>query len=255
LSETQSKNCKTTHFGFTDVPWEKKQRNVNAVFRRVAKRYDLMNDVMSLGLHRLWKRVAIDYAAVRKDEVVLDLASGSGDLALSLARQLDGLGELIVVDINPSMLDIAKAKIANAGFFKAIRYLEANAEDLPLDDQSVDCVTLAFGLRNMTDFEAVFSSIKRVLRPGGRLIILEFSKMTKGFWQKCYDFYSFTMIPQLGQIIADDYASYRYLVESIRKHPNQEVLKSLLEQVGFVDVCYHNLMKGLVALHLAKKKH
>jgi demethylmenaquinone methyltransferase/2-methoxy-6-polyprenyl-1,4-benzoquinol methylase len=244
---------KTTHFGFREVPEDAKAGLVGQVFSSVATRYDVMNDVMSLGIHRLWKRFTIEQAGVRAGHQVLDVAGGTGDLAAQFARQVGPSGSVTVADINAAMLDVGRARMADRGLAGNIEYVQANAECLPFPDNHFDCITIAFGLRNVTHIDAALASMQRILKPGGRLLVLEFSKPVLPALNAVYDAYSFNILPKLGKLIANDEASYRYLVESIRKHPDQETLKGMMERAGFGRVHYFNLTGGIVALHKGYK--
>ena len=235
-----------THFGFREVAEEEKARHVADVFDSVAQRYDLMNDLMSGGLHRLWKAFTIAKSGVRSGWRVLDVAGGTGDLALAFARKLGAEGQVWLTDINHAMLARGRDRLADKGFIVPVA--QCDAERLPFPDDCFDCVTVAFGLRNMTHKELALGEMRRVLRPGGRLLVLEFSQVWKPL-TPVYDFYSFKVIPRLGQIITHDEASYRYLAESIRVHPDQERLKTLMEKAGLEQVDYFNLAFGVVALH------
>ncbi len=250
MSESRDK---TTHFGFREVPETAKSGLVADVFHSVAGKYDLMNDVMSLGIHRLWKRFAVEHSGVRYGSRVLDVAGGSGDLTAQFARLVGTDGEVVIADINDSMLNVGRARLADRGVAGNVEFVQADAECLPFPDNYFDCVSIAFGLRNVTRQQAALESMFRVLKPGGRLIILEFSKPTLPGLDKVYDVYSFKVLPLMGRVIANDEASYRYLAESIRKHPDQETLKSMMEQAGFERVHYFNLSGGIVALHRGYK--
>lgn len=243
----------TIDFGFTQIPKQEKQKRVAEVFNSVADKYDVMNDLMSFGIHRLWKKVTIEFSGVRRGQKVLDLAGGTGDLTAKFSQLVGDDGFVILADINDSMLKVGREKLRDKGLFKNIEYVQANAEALPFADNSFDCVTISFGLRNVTNKDQALSSIWRVLKPGGRLLILEFSKPEYKLLNKAYDLYSFTMLPLMGKIIANDADSYRYLAESIRMHPDQLKLKKMMEDVGFKDVQYHNMTGGIVALHLGFK--
>lgn len=240
---------KTTHFGYEQVDWEEKQRRVDGVFDSVARNYDLMNDAMSLGIHRLWKRFAVEQAGARPGQTILDLAGGTGDLALRFSRLVGAHGKIVIGDINASMLNVGRERLLDRGVSGNVEFVQANAENLPFPDCSFDCVTIAFGLRNVTDKEKALRSIYRVLKPGGRALVLEFSKPVIPGLKQAYDFYSFNVLPLMGRLIAKDEKSYRYLAESIRMHPDQENLRIMMEQAGFEDCDYFNLTGGIVALH------
>lgn len=242
-------NTDTTDFGFKKVNKSEKVAMVASVFDSVAAKYDVMNDLMSMGVHRLWKRYTIDCSGVKSGQRVLDLAGGTGDLAAKFSRMVGPSGEVVLADINHSMLMVGKEKLTNMGIFGNIEYVQANAESLPFADNHFDLITIAFGLRNVTDKSAALASMFRVLKPGGRLLVLEFSKPTNDALSKVYDAYSFHVLPRMGQIIANDAESYRYLAESIRMHPNQETLEEMMQTVGFEQTSYHNLSGGIVALH------
>jgi demethylmenaquinone methyltransferase/2-methoxy-6-polyprenyl-1,4-benzoquinol methylase len=237
---------KETHFGYQSVPEDEKAKRVGDVFRSVAPSYDLMNDLMSLGLHRLWKRFAIEMSGVRAGSRVLDVASGSGDLAAAFARRVGPEGQVWMTDINGAMLAVGRDKLIDAGFSPPLALCDA--ERLPFAADSFDCVSVAFGLRNMTHKEAALAEMARVCRPGGRVIVLEFSKPWKPL-QGAYDAYSFGVLPRIGKYVAHDEAAYRYLAESIRMHPDQETLKAMMEGAGLAKVEYFNLAAGVVALH------
>ena len=235
-----------THFGYEQVAEAEKARRVAGVFDSVAQRYDLMNDLMSGGLHRLWKAFAIDRSGVREGSRVLDVAGGTGDLSLAFARRAGKSGQVWLTDINNSMLTNGRDRVADKGLLLPVA--QCDAEKLPFPDDYFDCVSVAFGLRNMTHKDRALAEMFRVLRPGGRLLVLEFSHVWKPL-APLYDFYSFKVIPRIGELVTKDEASYRYLAESIRVHPDQETLKSLMEQAGFEKVEYFNLTLGVVALH------
>jgi len=237
---------KTTHFGYQQVPEDEKARRVGGVFTSVAGNYDLMNDLMSWGLHRYWKRFALAMSGVREGSRVLDVASGSGDLALAFAKRAGASGEVWMTDINAAMLGVGRDKAIDAGAFLPLALCDA--EKLPFPGGHFDCVSVAFGLRNMTRKEAALAEMRRVARPGGRVLVLEFSKPWKPL-AKAYDAYSFSVLPALGKYIAKDEAAYRYLAESIRMHPDQEALKAMMEAAGLAKVEYFNLAAGVVALH------
>ena len=240
---------KTTHFGYEQVDWKDKQRRVAGVFDSVAENYDLMNDAMSLGIHRLWKRFAVEHTGARPGQTILDLAGGTGDLAARLSRLVGAEGEVIIADINPSMLGVGREHLLDKGIAGNVDFVQANAESLPFPDGSFDCITIAFGLRNVTDKPKALESMYRALKPGGRVLILEFSKPVIPGLRQIYDIYSFSVLPVMGRLIAKDEKSYRYLAESIRMHPDQENLKIMMEQAGFEDCDYFNLTGGIVALH------
>jgi demethylmenaquinone methyltransferase/2-methoxy-6-polyprenyl-1,4-benzoquinol methylase len=240
----------TTHFGFESVDERDKARRVRGVFDSVAPRYDLMNDLMSAGLHRAWKAYTVMVADVRPGMSVLDIAGGTGDLALAFAPKVGPTGTVVHTDINAAMLGEGRNRLLDAGL--ALPTLVCDAEALPFPDAHFDRVTVAFGLRNMTHKDRALAQMHRVLKPGGKLLVLEFSKVAKPL-EKVYDWYSFEVLPRLGKLVAGDDASYRYLAESIRMHPDQESLKTLMQQGGFGHVDYHNLTGGVVALHVAIK--
>ncbi len=246
-------NENTTHFGFKTVAAEEKVKLVRGVFDSVAGQYDIMNDLMSLGIHRIWKRVAVQLSNVRAGDKVLDLAGGTGDLTLLFEKRVGDNGEVVLADINSQMLRTGRDRLINKGVVGNIFYAQVNAECLPFANNSFDCVCIAFGLRNVTDKDAALRSILRVLKPGGRLIILEFSHPTDKVTEKVYDFYSFKLLPKIGAIVAKDEDSYRYLAESIRMHPKQDALKIMMEQAGFDRCEYFNMTQGIVAVHRGYK--
>ena len=243
---------KTTHFGYKQVDVEKKQSLVKGVFDSVAGKYDLMNDVMSLGVHRLWKNYTIASSNVSNGDQVLDIAGGTGDLTIKYRKKVGPTGKVILSDINNSMLYEGRKNLLNHGVID-VDFVQANAESLPFKDNTFDCVSIAFGLRNVTDKDAALRQMCRVLKKGGTLLILEFSKVENQMLEKAYDFYSFNLIPKFGDFFANDEDSYQYLAESIRKHPNQETLKTMVLDAGFEFCEYHNLTGGIVALHKAIK--
>ena len=249
----ENKPQDSTHFGYKDVPASEKAGMVADVFHSVAGKYDIMNDAMSLGIHRLWKQFAIAQVGVRPGHRVLDLACGTGDLTLKMSPQAGPDGMVIASDINASMLQNGRDRLIDRGITNNVQFVQADAEKLPFPDNSVDRITIAFGLRNVTDQNAALSAMYRCLRPGGRLVILEFSKPVLPGLDKVYDLYSFKILPQLGKMIANDEASYRYLAESIRKHPDQETLKGMMAEAGFDRPHYHNLSGGIVAVHKGYK--
>jgi demethylmenaquinone methyltransferase/2-methoxy-6-polyprenyl-1,4-benzoquinol methylase len=236
----------TTHFGFKTVAESEKARKVGEVFHSVASRYDLMNDVMSGGLHRLWKRFTVETSGVLPGNRVLDIAGGSGDLSRLFAKKVGKLGQVILTDINASMLGVGRDRMLDEGL--AVPAAQCDAEKLPFPDNYFDCVSVAFGLRNMTHKDRALKEMHRVLKPGGRLLVLEFSQVWKPL-QPAYDAYSFKLLPVMGKLLANDADSYRYLAESIRMHPDQETLKQMMLEAGFDKVDYHNLTAGVVALH------
>lgn len=239
---------KTTDFGYQQVPLEEKARRVRNVFSSVAGKYDLMNDLMSFGLHRLWKRFAVELAAVRGGQRVLDLAGGTGDLTAKLADRVGGGGEVVLADINHDMLARGRERLIGRGLAGNIRYVQADAERLPFADDAFDCILMAFGLRNVTKKNDALASMQRVLKPGGRALVLEFSR-PHAWLRPAYDAYSFNVLPRLGAAVAHDADSYRYLAESIRMHPDQELLENMMRDAGFERCDYWNLSGGIVALH------
>jgi demethylmenaquinone methyltransferase/2-methoxy-6-polyprenyl-1,4-benzoquinol methylase len=242
-----------THFGYQQVKVTDKAKKVADVFHSVASKYDLMNDLMSFGVHRLWKRFTLDKSGVRKGNHVLDLAGGTGDLAEKFSKLVGAEGKVILADINRSMLEAGRDRLLDKGIVNSIEFVQANAEQLPFADDTFDCITIAFGLRNVTDKEAALREMCRVTKPGGRTLVLEFSKPKTDFINKVYDTYSFKILPKIGKYVANDEASYQYLAESIRMHPDQETLKTMMQDAGFDEVTYHNLTDGIVALHIGYK--
>ena len=243
----------TTHFGYENVAVEDKATRVAEVFHSVANKYDIMNDLMSGGVHRLWKRYTINKSGVKKGDTVLDLAGGTGDLAAKFTRLVGPTGKVILSDINESMLEQGRERLTNMGIAGNIEYVQADAEDLPFEDNTFDLVTMAFGLRNVTEKKNALESILRCLKPGGKLMVLEFSKPVVPGLNVVYDHYSFKILPAVGKLVANDADSYRYLAESIRMHPDQETLKGMMEDAGFDKVSYHNMTGGIVALHTGYK--
>ena len=239
----------TTHFGYQNVPESKKAAKVAEVFHSVAAKYDLMNDLMSAGVHRLWKRFTIELSGVRPGNRVLDIAGGTGDLTRQFSKLVGGNGEVVLADINASMLKVGRDRLLDLGVAGNVKFVQADAEKLPFPDNHFDVVTIAFGLRNVTHKEDALRSMLRVLKPGGRLLVLEFSKPSNSLLSKAYDTYSFSLLPMMGKLITNDSDSYRYLAESIRMHPDQETLKSMMASAGFERVSYHNMTGGIVALH------
>jgi len=244
---------KTADFGYEQVPWGEKARRVRGVFDSVADKYDLMNDLMSVGVHRLWKAFTLSQTGLKPGGRALDVAGGTGDLAAGMARQVGEQGLVILTDINEAMLARGRDRLLDRGLAGNVGCALANAERLPFADNSFDCVTIGFGLRNVTDKPAALRSMRRVLRPGGQLLVLEFSKPTAAALKPLYDAYSFRVLPLLGRLVANDEASYRYLAESIRMHPDQETLLAMLRDAGFELASYHNLSGGIVALHRGYK--
>ena len=249
MADTEN-SAREADFGYERVPWAEKKGRVRGVFDSVAPRYDLMNDVMSGGLHRLWKRFTLAKTGLRPGQQALDVAAGSGDLAAGLARQVGKTGRVVVTDINAAMLAEGRDRLLNEGLVGNVEYVLADAESLPFPDGSFHCVTIGFGLRNVTDKDAALRSLYRVLKPGGRLLVLEFSHAQLGALAPLYDAYSFQVLPRLGSLLAGDADSYRYLAESIRKHPDQETLKAMMQNAGFERCQYFNLTLGIVAVHV-----
>ncbi|MGB0221692.1 MAG: bifunctional demethylmenaquinone methyltransferase/2-methoxy-6-polyprenyl-1,4-benzoquinol methylase UbiE [Luminiphilus sp.] len=243
----------TTDFGYERVRKEEKAGRVREVFDSVASRYDLMNDLMSGGMHRLWKRFTIELSSVRPGQTVLDIAGGTGDLAAKFSQRVGPDGHVILADINAAMLSVGRDRLIDKGALNNISVSQADAQFLPYADNSIDCITIAFGLRNVTDKALALRSMHRVLKPGGRLLVLEFSKPTSPLLSQVYDAYSFSALPFMGKLITNDADSYRYLAESIRKHPDQETLLEMVEDAGFVDCKYHNMTGGIVAIHRGVK--
>ncbi|MDX1732723.1 MAG: bifunctional demethylmenaquinone methyltransferase/2-methoxy-6-polyprenyl-1,4-benzoquinol methylase UbiE [Halioglobus sp.] len=239
----------TTHFGYREVDTDSKAGLVADVFHSVAARYDLMNDLMSAGIHRIWKRFTIELSGVRRGHVVLDIAGGTGDLAAQFADLVGSVGRVVLADINDSMLRVGRDKLLDSGRVGNIEFVQADAQHLPFPDDSFDCITIAFGLRNVTDKDLALRSMLRVLKPGGRLLVLEFSKPTSELLSRAYDAYSFNIIPRIGKLVAQDSDSYQYLAESIRMHPDQQTLLEMMEDAGFCRCEYHNMTGGIVALH------
>ncbi|ASJ70152.1 bifunctional demethylmenaquinone methyltransferase/2-methoxy-6-polyprenyl-1,4-benzoquinol methylase UbiE [Granulosicoccus antarcticus] len=242
-------NDDKTHFGYQTVDADAKAGMVGQVFDSVAAKYDVMNDLMSFGVHRIWKRFTIDQSGVRPGQSILDIAGGTGDLAGKFSKRVGKDGLVVLADINSSMLRVGRDKLMDIGLVGNIDFTQANAEALPFEDDTFDCITIAFGLRNVTDKDKALVSMNRVLKPGGRLLILEFSKPVLPLLSKAYDAYSFAALPIMGKLVANDAESYRYLAESIRMHPDQETLKSMMDDAGFGVTSYHNLTGGIVALH------
>ena len=253
MSESRDDAPATTHFGNREVPVRDKRRLVGEVFTSVAGKYDLMNDLMSFGVHRLWKRHFAATSGVRAGDRVLDLAGGTGDIAALLLPRVGEQGDVVVGDINASMLRVGRDRLLDRGLLAGLRWAQMDAESLPFPDDSFDAVTIAFGLRNVTDKQRALEQMRRVLKPGGRALILEFSRVNQEWLQPLYDFHSFRVLPRLGKLIADDESSYRYLAESIRKHPDQDALKAMMQRAGFAEVQVRNLSAGIVAIHRGYK--
>jgi demethylmenaquinone methyltransferase/2-methoxy-6-polyprenyl-1,4-benzoquinol methylase len=240
-------------FGFERVAWGDKAERVRSVFASVAGKYDVMNDLMSFGVHRLWKHFTLSLTGLRPGQRALDVAGGTGDLAAGLLRQVGKSGRVVLSDVNPAMLEIGRDRLLDRGWAGNVDCIVADAERLPFEDSCFDCVTIGFGLRNVTDQAAALASMHRVLKPGGQLLVLEFSTPVAPGLKPIYDAYSFNVLPMLGRLVANDEASYRYLAESIRKHPNQETLLAMLRDAGFAQARYHNLTGGIVAVHRGYK--
>lgn len=249
----KNKDKKTASFGYKDVPVDEKEKLVEKVFSNVAGKYDIMNDAMSLGVHRLWKKSFIRKAKLRKGMKCLDVAGGTGDIAMLMARDVGDSGEVVIFDINKSMLDEGKDRTIDKGFLGSLKFVQGNAEVLPFNDNSFDVATVSFGIRNVTKLDKAFKEMARVVRPGGKVMCLEFSHPTSSIFSKFYDFYSFNVIPEIGGMITNDKGSYQYLVESIRKFPDQEKLKVIMEEAGLYKVKYFNLTNGVAAIHLGYK--
>jgi demethylmenaquinone methyltransferase/2-methoxy-6-polyprenyl-1,4-benzoquinol methylase len=248
MSEDQA-----TDFGYERVPWDEKARRVRGVFDSVARNYDLMNDLMSGGVHRLWKRFTLALTGLRAGQRALDVAGGTGDLTAGLARQVGESGLVVLSDINAAMLGRGRDRLTDRGVLGNVEYVQANAENLPFREGTFDCLTIGFGLRNVTDKPAALASMYRVLRPGGQLLVLEFSHPVAPGLGAIYDAYSFRVLPLLGKLVARDPASYRYLAESIRMHPPQEKLLAMMQAAGLEGCRYHNLSGGIVAVHRGYK--
>ncbi len=248
MPESES-SSNATHFGYKTVDSDKKADMVAGVFHSVAGKYDVMNDLMSAGIHRIWKRFTIELSGARSGHHILDIAGGTGDLAAKFSKIVGPEGRVVLADINESMLRVGRDKLTDLGLVTNIDYTQANAECLPFPDNTFDCITIAFGLRNVTDKDAALRSMLRVLKPSGRLLVLEFSKPNNELLGKAYDTYSFKLLPLIGKWVASDEDSYRYLAESIRMHPNQETLKDMMAEAGFARCEYHNMTGGIVAVH------
>lgn len=247
--QNSSEQSKTTHFGFKTVNEDDKEKLVAGVFHSVAGKYDIMNDLMSFGVHRFWKRYTIEMSGVRKGHRVLDIAGGTGDLSFAFSRRVGPEGQVVLADINESMLRVGRDRLADRGVAGNLDVVQANAEHLPFPDNEFNVVTIAFGLRNVTRKDVALKEMYRVLKPGGRLLVLEFSKPQHEALTKAYDLYSFKALPMMGKLVTQDAESYQYLAESIRKHPDQETLKNMMLDAGFERATFHNLTGGVVALH------
>ena len=243
----------TTHFGFRDVPVAEKKKLVGQVFSSVARQYDLMNDLMSLGIHRVWKRYFVGTSGVKRGDRVLDLAGGTGDIAALIHERVGETGSVVLGDINAAMLSVGRDRLTDRGLVRGLEYVQLNAEALPFPDASFDLVTIAFGLRNVTEKANALREMHRVLKVGGRALVLEFSQVKPEWFRPVYDFHSFKVLPRLGQLFANDADSYQYLAESIRKHPPQDELKAMMESAGFARCDYRNLSAGIVAIHSGYK--
>jgi demethylmenaquinone methyltransferase/2-methoxy-6-polyprenyl-1,4-benzoquinol methylase len=243
----------STHFGYQQVPVGEKANKVADVFHSVADKYDVMNDLMSMGVHRLWKRYTIETSGAKRGDTLLDLAGGTGDLALKFSRIVGQEGKVILSDINGSMLENGRTRLINRGIAGNVEYVQANAECLPFPDNTFNVITIAFGLRNVTDKEVALRSMLRTLKPGGKLMVLEFSKPVVPGLDIVYDQYSFKLLPLIGKLVANDEESYRYLAESIRMHPDQKTLQAMMDDAGFERTAYHNMTGGIVALHTGYK--
>jgi demethylmenaquinone methyltransferase / 2-methoxy-6-polyprenyl-1,4-benzoquinol methylase len=252
-SPSETLTSETTDFGYQTIPLAEKTAQVAAVFRSVATKYDLMNDLMSLGLHRLWKKLTLELSQTQAGDKVLDVAGGTGDITKLFAKRVGESGKVVLLDINDAMLQVGRDRLIDAALIENVAVIQANAESLPFAEDQFDCLSIAFGLRNITNKMAALQSMYQVLKPGGRLLVLEFSKPLLRPLQRLYDRYSFDFLPKLGEWIAKDAASYQYLVESIRCHPDQESLKAVILEAGFDQCEYYNFSGGIVALHRAWK--
>lgn len=250
---TDQHKSDTTHFGYENVRTEDKVKRVADVFHSVAGKYDLMNDLMSGGIHRFWKKLTIEQSGARRGHSILDIAGGTGDLTIRFSRIVGPTGKVVLADINDSMLKVGRDRLMDRGVAGNVEFVQANAECLPFPDNTFDVITIAFGLRNVTDQNAAIRSMTRVLKPGGKVMVLEFSKTNNPALTKLYDFYSFNILPKMGQLIAGDAESYQYLAESIRMHPDQETLKGMMQDAGLVNCKYQNMTGGIVALHTGIK--
>ena len=244
---------KTTHFGYKTVKVEEKAGKVAEVFHSVAGKYDLMNDLMSGGVHRLWKRMTIEMSGVRRGDTVLDIAGGTGDLTAKFSRIVGPEGTVVLADINDSMLRVGRDRLTDLGIVNNVKFSQADAQYLPFPDNSFEVITIACGLRDVTEKDLALRSMLRVLKPGGRLLVLEFSSPVNPLLSKIYDTYSFSILPKLGKLFASDADSYQYLAESIRMHPDQETLQGMMDNAGFANTDFHNMTGGVVALHRGVK--
>ena len=249
---TNKNDHETTHFGYEEVPISEKQERVGQVFSSVASRYDIMNDVMSLGSHRLIKRFTIELSALRPGHTVLDLAGGTGDFSLRFSTLVGATGQVVLADINEAMLQVGRDRVIDASKIGNVQFAQANAEQLPFEDNTFNCICIAYGLRNVTDKDSALASMNRVLKPGGRVLVLEFSKPKNQLVRKAYDAFS-SLWPKVGKLFTGDADSYRYLVESIRMHPDQGTLLEMMNNAGFVNCKYHNVMNGICAIHMGFK--
>ena len=249
MNDKHAHSKEQTHFGFQDVPVEDKAKKVGQVFHSVAAQYDVMNDLMSFGIHRIWKRITRELSGLRPGHEVLDLAGGTGDLSMLFSDVVGSRGRVVLSDINESMLSVGRDRLIDKGYLQNVQFAILNGEQLPFPDNSFDLISIGFGLRNFTDKDKALKAIYRCLKPGGRLLVLEFSKPSNPILEKLYDTYSFSIIPKIGKLVADDAESYQYLAESIRKHPDQETLKSMMCDAEFEDCDYFNMTGGIVAVH------
>ena len=253
LGIVDSEKNSTASFGYRRVSEADKTRLVEQVFHSVSNRYDLMNDLMSFGVHRIWKQFTVAYSGIRADSCVLDVAGGTGDMSIALAKKLGPKGKIVLTDVNSSMLRIGQDRLIDNGFIEQVHFVQTNAQDLAFAPDTFDTVVISFGLRNTTRIDAALASMYEVTRIGGRLLILEFSKPVLPVLEKLYDAYSFNVIPRMGEWVTKDRESYQYLVESIRKHPDQDTLAEMMANAGFERVEYYNLTGGIVALHVGRK--
>jgi demethylmenaquinone methyltransferase/2-methoxy-6-polyprenyl-1,4-benzoquinol methylase len=249
----QKKMNKKTHFGFKEVDEKDKNTHVGGVFSSVAENYDIMNDAMSLGMHRIWKKILVELAAISEKDVILDIASGTGDIAKLISKEYPHT-EIYMTDINIDMLAEGRDRSINESFYKNCHFCQLSGETMPFDDEAFDVITIGFGLRNFTNKEAGLKEMRRCLKKDGRLLILEFSKPTNPIFSKIYDWYSFNILPKLGSVLANDSESYQYLAESIRMHPDQELLKTMVLESGFKKCKFYNLLNGVVSIHVAYEK-